>query len=140
MQSILLVVHVLVACALVGLVLLQHGKGADAGAAFGSGASGSLFGSRGPTSFLTRVTAVLAALFFTLSLSLAYISGQSVERKSVVERAQSTSSGRLFDEDGTSTNSQTDVPASPDASFAPEGDLPGVPAQSGEQSSDQGNN
>ena len=139
MQSILLVIHVLVACALVGLVLLQHGKGADAGAAFGSGASGSIFGSRGPTSFLTRVTAVLAAVFFTLSLTLAYISGQSVERKSVVERAQSTDSGKLFDEGGGS-NSQTDVPDSPDTSFAPEGDIPQVPAQSGEHSSDQGNN
>ena len=139
MQSILLVTHVLIACALVGLVLLQHGKGADAGAAFGSGASGSIFGSRGPTSFLTRVTAVLAALFFTLSLTLAYISGQSVERKSVVERAQSTEPGILFDEEGGS-NSQTDVPDSPDASFAPEGDIPDVPAQSGEHSSDQDNN
>jgi preprotein translocase subunit SecG len=69
----LLVVHVLVALAIIGLVLLQHGKGADVGAAFGSGASGSLFGATGSANFLSRSTAVLAALFFATSLALAYI-------------------------------------------------------------------
>jgi preprotein translocase subunit SecG len=68
-----LVVHVLVALAIIGLVLLQHGKGADVGAAFGSGASGSLFGATGSANFMSRSTAVLAALFFATSLGLAYI-------------------------------------------------------------------
>jgi preprotein translocase subunit SecG len=69
----ILVVHVVVALAIIGLVLLQHGKGADMGAAFGSGSSGSLFGATGSANFLSRTTAVLAAIFFTTSLGLAYV-------------------------------------------------------------------
>jgi preprotein translocase subunit SecG len=70
---ILLGVHVLSALGIIGLVLIQHGKGADMGAAFGSGASGSLFGSTGSANFLSRTTAVLAVVFFLTSLSLAYV-------------------------------------------------------------------
>lgn len=73
MQSLALVVHVALAIAVIGLVLVQHGKGAEAGAAFGSGASSTVFGARGSASFLTRVTTVLAALFFLTSLTLFYI-------------------------------------------------------------------
>jgi preprotein translocase subunit SecG len=73
LASLVLVVHLLVALALIGLVLLQHGKGADMGAAFGSGSSGSLFGASGSANFLSRTTAVLATLFFLSSLSLAYM-------------------------------------------------------------------
>ena len=71
--STILVVHILAAIGVIGLVLVQHGKGADMGAAFGSGASGSLFGATGSANFLSRTTAVLAAVFFITSLSLAYI-------------------------------------------------------------------
>jgi preprotein translocase subunit SecG len=71
--SLLLTVHILVALVIIGLVLVQHGKGADMGAAFGSGASGSLFGSSGSANFLSRTTGVLAAVFFTTSLTLAYV-------------------------------------------------------------------
>lgn len=75
MQSFLLSLHVFISLALIGLVLLQHGKGADAGAAFGAGgASGTLFGSRGATPFLVKLTAVLAVLFFVSSLTLTYTS------------------------------------------------------------------
>jgi len=70
---ILIVTHVLVALAIIGLVLLQHGKGADMGSGFGGGASGSLFGATGSANFLSRMTAVLATLFFLLSLALAYV-------------------------------------------------------------------
>ncbi len=73
MHTVLVVIQVLAAIALIGLVLLQHGKGADAGAAFGSGASGTVFGSRGSANFLSRATAVCAAVFFIASLSLAYV-------------------------------------------------------------------
>lgn len=73
-KELLLVVHILVAFGLVALVLLQQGKGADMGAAFGSGASQTLFGSRGSATFLSRTTAVLATIFFLTSLSLAYLS------------------------------------------------------------------
>lgn len=66
-------VHILAGLGIIGLVLLQHGKGADMGAAFGSGASGSLFGASGSANFLSRTTAVLAAVFFATSLTLSYL-------------------------------------------------------------------
>ena len=88
MQQFLLIIHVLVAVGVVALVLLQHGRGADAGAAFGGGSSGSIFGSRGPTTFLTRLTTILVTVFFLTSLSLAWLSKQTVDRRSVVERVQ----------------------------------------------------
>ncbi|EXI65410.1 MAG: Preprotein translocase band 1 subunit [Candidatus Accumulibacter adjunctus] len=68
-----LMVHILAAVGVIGLVLVQHGKGADMGAAFGSGASGSLFGATGSANFLSRATAVLATVFFLTSLSLAFL-------------------------------------------------------------------
>ena len=71
--NVLIVLHVLVALAIIGLVLLQHGKGADMGSGFGGGASGSLFGATGSANFLSRTTAVLATLFFVFSLGLAYL-------------------------------------------------------------------
>ena len=71
--TVVLVVHVIVAIGIIGLVLLQHGKGADMGAGFGAGASGSLFGATGSANFLSRTTAALAAVFFLTSLGLAYI-------------------------------------------------------------------
>ena len=82
-----IVFHVLIAAAIVGLVLLQRGKGADAGAGFGAGASGTVFGARGSASFLSRMTATLAALFFATSLTLAYLGGKKPEApKSVIDR------------------------------------------------------
>jgi len=75
-QSTFLIIHTLIALAIIGLVLLQRGKGADAGAAFGAGASGTVFGARGSSSFFSRATAVLAAAFFATSLTLAYLSSQ----------------------------------------------------------------
>jgi preprotein translocase subunit SecG len=74
MHTVVLVFHVLAAAAIVVLVLLQHGKGADMGAAFGSGSAGSLFGSSGAANFLSRSTGVLAAVFFASSLGLTYFS------------------------------------------------------------------
>jgi preprotein translocase subunit SecG len=71
--TVLLVFHVVVALAVIGLVLLQHGKGADMGSGFGGGSSGSLFGASGSANFLSRATAVLATIFFLTSLGLAYL-------------------------------------------------------------------
>lgn len=85
METIVWVVHSIAALGVIGLVLLQHGKGADMGAAFGSGASGSLFGVTGSTNFLSRATAVLVAVFFTTSLTLAYIASHRNKQSSVVE-------------------------------------------------------
>ena len=79
MSSIILSIHVIIAVVLIGLILVQHGKGADAGAAFGSGASSTVFGSQGSASFLTRLTAGLATAFFVTSLVLAYNSKSTVK-------------------------------------------------------------
>ena len=89
-----IVFHVLIAAAIVGLVLLQRGKGAEAGAGFGAGASGTVFGARGSASFLSRMTATLAALFIATSLTLAYMGGRKPEAPtSVIDRvAPSTTS------------------------------------------------
>lgn len=94
MDSIILVVHIVVSLLLVGLILIQHGKGADAGAAAlggggggGGGASSSVFGSQGSTSFLSRSSAVLATIFFITSLTLAYFSGQTDGVDSITETA-----------------------------------------------------
>jgi preprotein translocase subunit SecG len=86
MHTVLVVVQVLAAIGLIGLVLLQHGKGADAGAAFGSGASGTVFGSRGSANFLSRATAVCATVFFLASLSLAYVVRGTKAPESIVDK------------------------------------------------------
>ena len=76
LMTVILVVQMLSALAMIGLVLVQHGKGADMGAAFGSGSSGSLFGASGSANFLSRTTAILAAIFFVTSLGLAFLAVQ----------------------------------------------------------------
>ena len=86
MHTILQVVHILIAVSLIGLVLVQRGKGAEMGAAFGSGASSTVFGSRGSASFLTRSTAVLALCFFLLTGLLSFSTNQKSDVKSVTEQ------------------------------------------------------
>jgi preprotein translocase subunit SecG len=87
-RGIVLSVHVLLALMIIGLVLLQRGKGAEAGAGFGSGASGTVFGARGTSTLFSKLTAVFAAMFFATSLTLAYIGARpSAEPASVLERA-----------------------------------------------------
>jgi preprotein translocase subunit SecG len=91
MQTTILIIHTVIALSIIGLVLIQRGKGSDAGAAFGSGSSGTVFGSRGATSFFSRATAVLATAFFATSLTLAYISSQrSGAPESVLENLSET--------------------------------------------------
>jgi preprotein translocase subunit SecG len=87
LYSILIVAQVVISISLITLVLLQQGKGADAGAAFGSGASSTVFGSRGSSNFLSRSTAVLAALFFFNSLGMAYLISNQPTEQSVVDQA-----------------------------------------------------
>jgi preprotein translocase subunit SecG len=87
LHSAVVIAHLLIAAGIVALVLLQRGKGADAGAGFGAGASGTVFGARGSASFLSRTTATLAVLFIATSLTLAYLGGRAPEApKSVIER------------------------------------------------------
>ncbi|HCL41477.1 MAG TPA: preprotein translocase subunit SecG, partial [Pseudomonas sp.] len=78
-ETVIVVLHLLVAIALVGLVLMQQGKGAEAGASFGAGASGTVFGSQGSGNFLSRVTAILATVFFLTSLGLAYYASHKAD-------------------------------------------------------------
>jgi len=86
LETILLVSHLLVAVAICGFVLLQHGKGADMGAAFGSGSSGSLFGAAGSANFLSRTTAILAAVFFASSLGLTWFASSRGASSSVMQQ------------------------------------------------------
>jgi preprotein translocase subunit SecG len=116
--NILIVAHVLVALAIIGLVLLQHGKGADMGSGFGGGASGSLFGATGAANFLSRATAVLATLFFLLSLALAYVATKKpVEGGGVMDAVRQQ-------------DSRT-TPAKPETKPAPE--VPKPPAPQGKE-------
>jgi preprotein translocase subunit SecG len=84
MYQVIIVIHVLLGLGVIGLVLMQQGKGADAGAAFGTGSSGSVFGAQGAASFLSRSTAILATLFFTTSLGLAVMNSQQSAEKELV--------------------------------------------------------
>ena len=137
MLQALTIVQILVAVGLIGLILLQQGKGADAGAAFGSGSSGSIFGARGSASFLSRSTAVLAAAFFFNSIALAYISGQSVDRESVPERfgvsTEAPPSGEPVPAPGTFVTDVPDLPADGSGSMNQSGDIPDMPSSGEEQ-------
>lgn len=120
MLAFLISLHMLIAVVLVGLVLVQRGRGADIGAAFGSGASQTVFGARGSGSFLSRMTAVLAAVFFLSSMGLAYVYSNRSERASVTTIqapvAPAEERPRLPD--------QQDVPSVPDAPPAEPSDRP----------------
>jgi preprotein translocase subunit SecG len=127
MMTLILVVQMLSALAMIGLVLVQHGKGADMGAAFGSGGSGSLFGATGGANFLSRTTAVLAAVFFACTLLLAYMSNVRPQSSgSVLEGAAVTVPAPAVD---TSTAAQIpgNAPAAPTPSASQP--LPGAPAK-----------
>jgi len=114
METVILIVHLVVAVGLVALVLLQQGKGADMGAAFGSGASSTFFGARGSASALTRATAVLATLFFITSIALAALSGTSKVSSSVVEQTAPV-------EQPAAAPTKGDLPVAP---VAPTSDVP----------------
>ena len=88
METIVWVVHVLTAAVLIGLVLMQHGKGADMGAAFGTGSAGSVFGSSGSANFLSRSTAVAATVFFITSLSLTYLYSHPAQQQGVMDKIE----------------------------------------------------
>jgi preprotein translocase subunit SecG len=90
MEVLILVLHVLAALSIIVLVLLQHGKGADMGAAFGSGSAGSVFGSSGSANFMSRTTAVLAVIFFTTSIGLTVVTSKKSDDKGVMSRDVST--------------------------------------------------
>lgn len=111
MQTLVLVLHMLAAGTIIVLVLLQHGKGADMGAAFGSGSSGSLFGAAGSANFLSRSTAVLATVFFVTSLGLTYL-GSTRSTPAGVERS-------IMDQQAPKTGDVPPVPGPPASAPAP---------------------
>ena len=115
MQTVALGAHTVVAILVIVLVLLQRGKGADAGAAFGAGASGTVFGARGSASFFSRATAVLATLFFASSLGLAYLSSQRASGpESLLDAMPATSveePGEMPDEAADAAQSADEIPS-----------------------------
>lgn len=116
METLVLVVHVLAAVGVIGMVLLQHGKGADMGAAFGSGASGSLFGVSGSSNFMSRATAIFVAIFFATSLTLAYFSSHRGEQSSIIN-LQNTA---VPADTGSVTQPVETMPAEPSAKDVPQ--------------------
>ena len=147
LQTLLFVLQLVVAVALILFVLIQHGKGADTGAAFGSGASSTVFGSRGSGNFLTKTTAVLATIFLGNSLLLGYLGSETVRSKGSLldtEPATVTQPQDAQQPEGATTSQPAsadtttatapqdkpaDVPALPAATEPPVTDVPAVPAQ-----------
>src|ERR1051325_6106382 len=130
LTTVLIVLHILVALGIIGLVLLQHGKGADMGSGFGGGASGSLFGATGSANFLSRATAVLAAVFFMLSLALAYTATRrpAEEGGGVIDVIRQNKESKV---PAPSQNPAADVPNPPPQA------APAAPAQPSESNKDK---
>jgi len=141
MQTILTVIHLFLAIGLIGLILIQHGRGADAGAAFGSGASATVFGARGSGSFLSRTTAILATLFFVTSVVMAYYAQKVEAPKGLMDGAEAVQvevpavpgpgGGAPAAPAPTAPVVAADIPAVPGTAVPPVagGDVPAVPPQ-----------
>ena len=135
--NILLIVQIIVSAGIIVLVLMQHGKGADAGAAFGSGASGTVFGSQGSANFLSRATAILATVFFINSLALAWmVSNRTTSFDSVMDAVTTTEQVQeapantsdvpaVPGQEASSAEQNSEVPAAPAAS---DSEVPAAPA------------
>lgn len=132
LHALLLVAQVLLAISLITLILLQHGKGADAGAAFGSGASATVFGAKGSGNFLTKTTAILATLFFVTSLTLAYLASHRSGPTSIVDsvvdseqtQTQQQAPATILKQPQNSDLPPTSEPAKVAAPAASDSDLP----------------
>ena len=121
MDTILVIIHLFLAIGLIGLILIQHGKGADAGAAFGSGASATVFGASGSANFLSRATGILALLFFITSLALAWFSMNTGKDTVGLMTNESTAPAAVETEAPAITPVTSDVPELPAAA---ESDIP----------------
>ncbi len=136
LHSVALIVHMAVSGAIIALVLLQRGKGADAGAAFGSGASGTVFGAKGSANFLSRTTAALATLFFATSLGLAYLGSRAPESKSLMDAlttpvSEMPSALPVTDE---APGVMDDLPQMPDLELSVPDELPPAATEAEEES------
>jgi preprotein translocase subunit SecG len=133
-ESLMLMIHVLVAVGICGFVLLQHGKGADMGAAFGSGASGTVFGATGSANFLSRTTAILATVFFVTSLGLTWYGSTQSAPKGVMDEgvmSKAPAPAKASDVPSAPQGLPAAVPATEPAKAAP-----GAPAPAGSKSGD----
>ena len=120
-NSVLLIVQVILSICLIVLVLMQHGKGADAGAAFGSGASSTVFGSKGSGSFLSTTTAVIATLFFVVCMSLAYVTSHRSSADSIMQSVTAIGTEEVQEV----TQAESDLPPADSSSDVSSGsDLP----------------
>ena len=129
MQQILLIIQVLLAAGIITIVLLQQGRGADAGASFGGGSSGSLFGSRGPATFLAKLTGLLAAIFFINSIGLAYLATKGRVDSSVIESISTQNESLILPPMDTHSGAADDVPTVPGSAdnVSSDGDVPTAP-------------
>ncbi|MDO9214123.1 MAG: preprotein translocase subunit SecG [Methylococcales bacterium] len=125
MYQVIIVIHVLLGLGVIGLVLMQQGKGADAGAAFGTGSAGSVFGAQGAASFLSRSTAILATLFFATSLGLAIVNGHKDTERDLMATPAANESG-LPAVDGAKIQDAMPPVAAPDTQQAPALPVPSV--------------
>jgi preprotein translocase subunit SecG len=137
-HTLVLIAHVLIGAAIIGLVLLQRGKGAETGAAFGGGASGTVFGARGSANFLSRSTAVLAALFFVTSLSLAYLGSERPVEQSLLDVVPAEAGAPAADQAPSVaapvvTDGAPALPAAPDAGAAEAPPVPSAPSPAPEE-------
>ncbi|MEY4598371.1 MAG: preprotein translocase subunit SecG [Pseudomonadota bacterium] len=123
MDVLIMVVHVISALGIIGLVLLQHGKGADMGAAFGSGSSGSVFGSAGSANFMSRTTAILAVIFFASSIGLTVVGSKKSVEKGLMSKEMPTQPA----DPAQSQSLPAQIPASPLTAPAPVVPVPGLP-------------
>jgi len=125
MYQVIIVIHVLLGLGVIGLVLMQQGKGADAGAAFGTGSAGSVFGAQGAASFLSRSTAILATLFFATSLGLAIVNGHKDTERDLMATPAANESGLPAVEGAKVVDAMPPV-ATPDTQQAPALPVPSV--------------
>ena len=114
MDFIILILHILTALSVIALVLLQHGKGADMGAAFGSGSSGSLFGASGSSNFLSRATAILAAVFFLTSMFLTYLSFDKTETSGLMSDYSESNERDINKQDEGQDNASSNIKKIPE--------------------------
>ncbi len=132
MEQFITIIHILAAAGVIGLVLLQHGKGADMGAAFGSGASGSLFGVSGSSNFMSKATAICVVVFFTTSLTLAYMTSHRAGNGSVIKTQATTAETKSLE-----TKPIESKPAVPDGVTAePVGAVPNANPDAGSTAKD----
>lgn len=144
LHTIVLVVHVLIGAMIIALVLLQRGKGADAGAAFGAGASGTVFGAKGSANFLSRSTAALATVFFCTSLGLAYLGTQRKAPESLLDSMVPAEAAPVATGTGEAPVDQLPagelpaLPSMPSAPKAPAGEAGVDPASTAGQEQSEG--